>query len=522
MSMGDNKEVSPKLQLRYGSWNTVRFRHLGLGFFWACSMLTFRSTFLLAESIITPETETFVVIVSFAVNAALLLGVSSLIEKNPKLYDKLPALLFVLFIISGLLFLHLAGFFPDWLWLPFLLIGSVATGLGYGYFWGSWAQVLGRIHPSRNTLYMPLNFLCTTLLFIGVSFAKEVLGLPILVFMIPLPLISFICLKRCQTEENLAPIAARDNKRYLQSFGSLWGLILASLVLSCLFGIVWEMTVLSVGSVNQAHQVPLIINFVTALAILGFVVFAKTRIDLSLAYQIIVPVIVVAFLIMPMLWETNPILINAIVSASYGVFDVIIWYMVVSTAFDFSLSGFVIGGVVRAVSVISRLLGIGIGYVVVKASDEMGISIFVVSLGSIYILAMLFLLYRRRKGLMGSKSILAAAEDTQIDTNIDMPKNITPEASPAITENLRIDEDAAQEKIDARHKQIYSYIAEEYALTRREAEILPYLVKGRTAKIIAQTLYVSESTIRTHTRKILEKTDLHSKQELIDLIEGYE
>ena len=68
---------------------------------------------------------------------------------------------------------------------------------------------------------------------------------------------------------------------------------------------------------------------------------------------------------------------------------------------------------------------------------------------------------------------------------------------------------------------VYELIAEDYGLTRREAEVLPYLAKGRSAKVIAGALYVSESTIRTHTRRILEKTALHSKQDLIDLIERY-
>ena len=58
-------------------------------------------------------------------------------------------------------------------------------------------------------------------------------------------------------------------------------------------------------------------------------------------------------------------------------------------------------------------------------------------------------------------------------------------------------------------------------LRRREAEVLPYLARGRSAKVIAEALFVSESTIRTPTRRILEKTCLHSKQELIDLVEKY-
>ena len=62
--------------------------------------------------------------------------------------------------------------------------------------------------------------------------------------------------------------------------------------------------------------------------------------------------------------------------------------------------------------------------------------------------------------------------------------------------------------------------ASDYGLTRREAEVVPYIYKGRSAKVIAN-LCVSESTVRTHIRRIYEKTEVHSKQELIDLIDRY-
>ena len=39
-------------------WKTLRFRHVGLAFFWACSMLTFRSSILLQGPANTPELET--------------------------------------------------------------------------------------------------------------------------------------------------------------------------------------------------------------------------------------------------------------------------------------------------------------------------------------------------------------------------------------------------------------------------------------------------------------------------------
>ncbi|WP_156997109.1 helix-turn-helix domain-containing protein [Adlercreutzia caecimuris] len=74
---------------------------------------------------------------------------------------------------------------------------------------------------------------------------------------------------------------------------------------------------------------------------------------------------------------------------------------------------------------------------------------------------------------------------------------------------------------DTPDEAVFALIAEDYGLTRREAEVLPYLARGRSAKVIAEALFVSESTIRTHTRRIFEKTCIHSKQELIDLVDKY-
>ncbi|MFR7651158.1 MAG: LuxR family transcriptional regulator, partial [Eggerthella lenta] len=53
-------------------WKTLRFRHVGLAFFWACSMLTFRSSILLQGPANTPELETLVVLVSFIANMTTL------------------------------------------------------------------------------------------------------------------------------------------------------------------------------------------------------------------------------------------------------------------------------------------------------------------------------------------------------------------------------------------------------------------------------------------------------------------
>ena len=317
----------------------MRLRHVGMGFFWACSMLTFRSSILLSGSANTPEYESLVVIVSFVANITTMLAVAAWVENDPVRIDRLPIWPLPVLVVAGLLLVFAAGRAGGGALLPLLLGGAVVAGVGYGLFWGSWADCYGRMHPARTSFYLPVTFLLTAALFLAVSLLSENLGVPAIMLMLPLSLASYACLLRCRAEQpdgRAAP--SGGTRRSLAALGSLLGLIVASLVLSCLFGFVWELTVFSVGSVNEAHLSPLVANLAVAAALVGLVLYARTRINLDLAYRIIVPVIVVLFAVLPFFWETNPVALNIIMSASYGLFDVIIWSLVAACSYDFAVS----------------------------------------------------------------------------------------------------------------------------------------------------------------------------------------
>lgn len=61
--------------------------------------------------------------------------------------------------------------------------------------------------------------------------------------------------------------------------------------------------------------------------------------------------------------------------------------------------------------------------------------------------------------------------------------------------------------------------AAEYGLTAREVEVLAPLVRGRSAATIGAALGMSTETARTHIRHIYQKTDVHGREELMDLVE---
>lgn len=65
-------------------------------------------------------------------------------------------------------------------------------------------------------------------------------------------------------------------------------------------------------------------------------------------------------------------------------------------------------------------------------------------------------------------------------------------------------------------------VRELYGLSAREAEVAELIARGNTVAHIAELLFVSENTVRTHSKRIYVKLDIHKRQELIDLVESFE
>ena len=63
-------------------------------------------------------------------------------------------------------------------------------------------------------------------------------------------------------------------------------------------------------------------------------------------------------------------------------------------------------------------------------------------------------------------------------------------------------------------------LAEEFSLTERETEVLGHLCDQRTAGWIADKLFISTSTVNVHIKNIYRKCNIHSRQDLLDLLES--
>ena len=61
-------------------------------------------------------------------------------------------------------------------------------------------------------------------------------------------------------------------------------------------------------------------------------------------------------------------------------------------------------------------------------------------------------------------------------------------------------------------------VAERYGLSKRELETMQLVCKGRSKRYIAEQLALSENTVRGYAKTLYAKLDVHSRQELLDLL----
>jgi DNA-binding CsgD family transcriptional regulator len=503
-----------------------------MGFFWACSMLCHRSSLLLPQTSQASYLVSTLILFSFAVNIITMLSISAYLKNKPERSARIPALPFVLSASLGVVCYRLVAFVGAELVMPLILLGGFLTGLGFGYLWGSWAEVYGRMHPTRNVMLMVLVFILTIVVFFIVSGLGEILEIPVAAFlMILLPLASYLCLRRCRVE--LGPASYHHEERtYFEALGSLWQLLLSATVLSFLFGLVWQLTVIFVGSVNEAHRLPQLGNLLIGLAILCFVVLAKRRVNLDLIYRFIGPVIVVFCLLAPWFLLRTPVVLNAVMSTGFGVFDIVIWYMVAECSYDRRVSGFIIGSVVRSVSLIARLVGIIVASLFATLPSGSDILLFALFVGSGYLLVIWLVSYRRhlrrasheQAGKSSSDALFEEEWQTRgtrepgevEETGGTRKAGVTAGCGPT-DDRKAVGETTEGDELERIINERSVLMAQTFKLTRRESEVLPYLLQGRSARYIADALFVSENTVRSHIRRILEKTATRSKQSLMDI-----
>ncbi len=175
--------------------------------------------------------------------------------------------------------------------------------------------------------------------------------------------------------------------------------------------------------------------------------------------------------------------VDTLMLGACGVYD-LFWWSILGEMLDLDKNPAKILGIGLSANVLGVLLG-GLLGSVIAATDARGYNSSVLALAIVFItIIILPLLHSQLSKLLKNHTFLVAMS----------------EMLPA----------ERNQKIGS-----FTVLAQ---LTERESEIASLLLKGRTYKMIAGELFLSENTVKTHIRNIYAKYNIQSKTELIHLL----
>ena len=244
------------------------------------------------------------------------------------------------------------------------------------------------------------------------------------------------------------------------------------------------------GSVNDASSesqsltFALVLNYafriVLMLMLFAWFAAAEKRSSVARVAQAALCLIVIAVLAIALLGDAASVVAASLISFARGIVLMLLALVSVETTFSLRLHPFVAFGVGRGVYEFSVMGGRLFSHYVLGEAFSVTLTLNIV----FFIVGCVFLFITGRT----AKTVLS------------LEGGVTPSApAHAVAERCRA-------------------VAARYGLTERETEVLELLCRGRGKAYIAEALSVSENTVRHHCKNIYSKLQVHSREELMDLI----
>ena len=495
-------------------------RHLGYGLYWMWTLLCFQSTVAFMpfggglESALSSHGEFF----GFSLVATVVAHPlwAFVFAARPKVCDRPPWISAVVTSLSIAALMVVPAGMP----LGFAVLG-IMNGVSSAMLDVRWMQVLGGLEASKSGRAICAS-ICLALLgyqlLVLLGQVSPVLSVAVIVL---LPLASAAALAAChrQKEGALTPeqvTRARHDARHIA--GALVWPITGSLAFFFVSGCVQEIA-LARADFNSLHAVMLAFELV-AVALLYLALRYNKSLEVNKIYALVMALVSAGFLALPIVINSGEQagLTAAAVLINVGmmVIDVVVMCAITHVAFDWQTSGAIVGGLARGVTVGMIMVGRAAGALLAEGiwSGSVDIIVFIVSVTYLLILCCsLYLSHMRgvREDVPQHLTGTTGRTQDQVVGPVDDPAGLPGADGMQLQANEAAGFPFAQ-RIEA--------LAFEYHLSRREADVFGLIARGRSIPYVAGALAISENTVRSHVRRIYDKFGVHSKQELLDLVEG--
>lgn len=367
------------------------------------------------------------------------------------------------------------------------LVVLIAASMAAGWLYVEWGEVYARLTLQKATLYTCLSLAAAAIVVIALSFAPSfVTGLALLAF----PL--WGCFAFAQS---LARARRRPDERTARTpLFSLRG-DAKWIVSLAIYSIVWGiMQALPFGGVAEPTSVYHVVYRVAGAAIV-FVPIAqlyllKSDFNLLSIWYVITAATTVSFLmVLVSNGELSSIALTLFAVANYLILAYW-WIRIIDFTQRSNRPAYVMFAFGWAVMLVFLALGEFIAKWISHLDNAL---VMLVSLGVFMVVVHLTTLLR------SGKTMSRSADEPQVITGLDEPS-------------------ADLQQVIERSIELASV---DYHFTKREKEIIVLLSQGRTLQFTADQLGISLNTVRGHMKRLYAKADVHSKEELLDLLEAY-
>jgi DNA-binding CsgD family transcriptional regulator len=298
------------------------------------------------------------------------------------------------------------------------------------------------------------------------------------------------------TERALEPLTLDGifsaSKHRFFSFSS--SLVAAFFIFGFSFGFIQYNSVFSVTELYPlSSDILLLSRGATALLIfLAIYIFPK---HIYIVFRIGILIGIGGFVTAPFLslLSSSSLATGFVVVVGYTTFDVITWTLLAELAFATKVSTISTFGPGRFIVHISVVVGFLAAMVILSNPSTLALREGFSSTVGYFLVIAEVLLLSENSALWMLIRAHTGAESRQIETSGELIGDSSHDSSESFAQSIK-----------ARN------------LTSREADILHYLLLGRSVPRIAQILCISENTVNTHTYHIYQKYGVHTRQELLD------
>ena len=410
----------------------------------------------------------------------------------------------------------------------------ILGGIGGAFGGGTWVAAYVRLGVRQAILYGFLSLALGSLGGLALSFMDESSAYVTSMFM---PAISLLCyqnaMKAPLAPNSEKPVYDDEPRKTMATF--LIGFAIFGLALGISRGFPMGDPTSMGTSGRIVHQLGVVI---IALFIIWWTCIAQKRLSFIFLWRIEIALVAGGMLLLSTLPDEAAPFAIAIVNIADTLMLAVIWVTMQDISRHSSVNPLAIFGFAWAARVLARDLGrvaiIALGATGIASTAAnviIGIIVFALAMSMALLLSGELPQTRPLFDTNGNGHEQARPElhlanqklpDQEADNALDNDGSQTTPRSASTTSTVpgAAERDDINDRATAQEP-IEEWFKRSFGLSNREAEVAALIAQGRSKNYIAETLFVSQNTVRTHAKNAYAKLDVHSNQELIDLVRDH-